>query len=185
MSHIDFKNDLPGIRSAMAYRPETARPMSELAEILLRHDNGLTRLERELIATHVSYLNNCFYCHQSHGAIACIYANYDRNLVEQVRTDFTKAAISEKLESLLVIAEKVQQSGKAVLLTDIEKAREAGASDRDIHNTVLIAASFCMFNRYVDGLATTTPTDMDSYPARAKQVVEYGYGNHIYTQPQP
>ena len=185
MPHIDFKNDLPGIRGAMAYRPETAAPLSELAEILLRDDEGLSRLDRELIATHVSYLNDCFYCHHSHGEIACIYSGGDRELINRVRNDYTNANITDKLKALLAIAAKVQQSGKAVSSTDIENAKQAGASDRDIHDTVLIAAAFCVFNRYVDGLATITPTDMSSYPLRAKQVAEKGYGSHVYSSAQP
>lgn len=185
MPHIDFKNDFPGIRSAMAYSPKTAEPMGVLAEILLRSNEGLTRAERELIGMYVSYLNDCFYCNHSHGEIACIYLDDDRDLIEQVRKDYNKAAISDKLKSLLAIAAKVQQGGKFVTTDDIERARENGATDMDIHDTVLIAAAFCMFNRYVDGLATTTPTDMASYPLRAKQIVEKGYGSHIYTAKQP
>jgi uncharacterized peroxidase-related enzyme len=130
---------------------------------------------------YVSYLNDCFYCHHSHGEIACIYSGGDRELIEQVRKDYTKAAISPKLKSLLRIAARVQESGKAVTPADIINAKEQGASDRDIHDTVLIAAAFCLFNRYVDGLATTTPTDMSSYPIRAKQIVENGYGKHVYS----
>lgn len=185
MPHIDLKNDLPGIRSALAFSPQTAEPLGQLAEILLRSNEGLTRAERELIATYVSYLNDCFYCHHSHGEIACIYLDGNSQLVEQVRKDFNKAAISEKLKSLLAIAAKVQQGGKFVTETHIEKAKQNGATDRDIHDTILIAAAFCMFNRYVDGLATNTPKDMSSYPLRAKQVAERGYGNHIYTEKQP
>jgi len=185
MPHINLNNDLPGIRGAMAFRPETAAPLSELAEILLRDDEGLSRLDRELIGTYVSYLNDCFYCHHSHGEIACIYSGGDRELINQVRNDYNSANISSKLKSLLAIAEKVQQGGKAVTPTDIENAKKAGASDRDIHDTVLIAAAFCMFNRYVDGLATLTPTDMSSYPLRAKQIAEKGYGSHVYTSKQP
>jgi uncharacterized peroxidase-related enzyme len=185
MPHINFKNNLPGIRSAMAFRPETAAPLSELAEILLRDTVGLDPAERELIGMYVSYLNDCFYCYHSHGEIACIYLNGDRELVEQVRKDYSKAAISDKLKALLAVAAKVQQAGKAVTAEDIEHAKQQGASDRDIHDTVLIAAAFCMFNRYVDGLATTTPTDMASYPLRAKQVAEHGYGSHIYAAKQP
>lgn len=185
MPHIDFKNDLPGIRSAMAYSPKTAKPLNELAEILLRSDEGLLRVERELIGTYVSYLNDCFYCHNSHGAIACIYLDGDNDLVEQVRKDFRNAEISDKLKALLNIAGKVQQGGKKVTTRDIDQAKEAGATDKDIHDTVLIAAAFCMFNRYVDGLATSTPTDMSTYPLRAKQVAETGYGSHIYSPKQP
>ena len=185
MPHIDFRNDLPGIRSALAFSPQTAEPLGALAEILLRSDEGLTRAERELIATYVSYLNDCFYCHHSHGEIACIYLGGDRELVNQVRIDFSTADISEKLKGLLQIAGKVQQSGKAVTADDIANAKSNGATDKDIHDTVLIAAAFCMFNRYVDGLGTYAPEDMGSYPLRAKQVAEKGYGNHIYAEKQP
>ncbi len=162
MPHIDFKNDLPGIRSALAFSPQTAEPLGALAEILLRSNDGLTKADRELIATYVSYLNDCFYCHHSHGEIACIYLGGNRELVNDVRNDFASADIPDKLKSLLAIAGKVQQSGKAVTPDDITYAKNCGASDKDIHDTVLIAAAFCMFNRYVDGLATTTPTDMSS-----------------------
>jgi uncharacterized peroxidase-related enzyme len=150
-------------------------------KILLRSDEGLSRSDRELIATHVSYLNDCFYCHNSHGEIACIYLDGNKDLVDEVRKDYLHAPISDKLKALLQIAGKVQQSGKAVTEKDIQHACACGATDKDIHDTVLIAAAFCMFNRYVDGLATTTPTDMSSYPVRAKQVAENGYGRHIYT----
>ena len=185
MPHIDFKNDFPGIRSAMAYRPETAVPMGVLAEILLRSNEGLTRAERELIATYVSHVNDCFYCDHSHGAIACIYLDGNAVLVDTVRKNYPNADISDKLKSLLAIAGKVAESGKSVTTELIEKAKEAGASDLDIHDTVLIAAAFCMFNRYVDGLATVAPAEMDSYPKRARQIVENGYGNHVFTNAQP
>jgi len=185
MPHIELNENLPGIRALLAYSPETAEPIGVLAEILLRSTEGLSRADREIIGMYVSYLNDCFYCHQSHGEIACIYLDGDRELVEQVRKNFSKAAISEKLKSLLAIAAKVQQGGKFVTEEDIEKAKQNGATDIDIHDTVLIAAAFCMFNRYVDGLNTTAPTDMASYPLRARQIAENGYGSHIYTQKQP
>jgi uncharacterized peroxidase-related enzyme len=181
MPHIELGNDLPGIRGLMAFRPETAEPLGVLAEALLRDTDGLSPAERELIATRVSWLNDCFYCHNSHGAIACIYLDGDSGLVDQVRRDFEHAPIPEKLKALLAIASKVQQGGKAVRPEDIGRARDAGATDKDIHDTVLIAAVFCLYNRYVDGLAASTPTDLSTYPPRARQVAERGYGRHIYT----
>jgi uncharacterized peroxidase-related enzyme len=185
MPHINVDPNLPGIRSLMAFSPETAAPMGVLAEILLRSNDGLTPAERELMAMHVSYLNDCFYCHNSHGEIACIYLNGNRDVVDQVRKDYQNAAVSDKLKALLNIAGKVQKGGKYVTEDDVAKAREQGATDKDIHDTVLIAAAFCLFNRYVDGLAANTPTDLSTYPARAKQVAERGYGNHVFTTPQP
>jgi uncharacterized peroxidase-related enzyme len=185
MPHIELNNDLAGIRGLMAFRPETAGPMGALANILLWDTEGLSRGERELIATRVSYLNDCFYCHNSHGELACIYLDGDRELVDQVRKDFENAPISDKLKALLAIAGKVQQGGRAVQPSDIERARQQGATDKDIHDTVLIAAAFCMFNRYVDGLAANTPTDLSTYGPRARQVAEKGYGNHIFSLQQP
>jgi uncharacterized peroxidase-related enzyme len=185
MPHIDLDNELPGIRGLMAFRPEAAHPMGDLANALLRQTDGLSMADRELIATHVSHLNDCFYCQHSHGEIAAYYLEGDRELVEKVKSNYSEAAISEKLKALLRIAALVQQSGKAVQAEDIEEARKNGASDKDIHDTVLIAAAFCMFNRYVDGLGARTPLDLASYYPRAKQVAENGYGSHIYSLHQP
>lgn len=185
MPHIDVDKDLPGIRSLMAFSPQTAGPMGELANLLLRSNEGLSMADRELIAARVSYLNDCFYCQQSHGAIAVCYLDGNNELVEQVKKDYHNADIPDKLKALLSIADSVQKSGKAVTPGQIEAAKELGATDKDIHDTVLIAAAFCMFNRYVDGLAANTPTDLSTYPLRAKQVAEKGYGNHIFSTPQP
>src|SRR5580698_4096774 len=175
MPHIDVNNDLPGIRGLMAFRPETAEPLSALAEILLRDEEGLSRAERELIATRVSYLNDCFYCHNSHGELACVYLDGDRDLVDQVRKDYQHAAITDKLKALLTIAGKVQQSGKAVQPEDIARARGEGATDKDIHDTVLIAAAFCLYNRYVDGLDTWQPRGNAMYVEMGKRMAEEGY----------
>ena len=175
MAHIQLTAELPGIRGPMAFRPETARPLNALAEILLHAPNSLTPAERELIATYVSSLNDCYYCQTSHGAIASAHLNGDEEIVRRVTADFRHAAISEKLKRLLHIAEKVQKGGKNVTPEDIEEAREAGATDIEIHDTVLIAAAFCMYNRYVDGLATWQPEDDGSYRQRAQKTARQGY----------
>jgi uncharacterized peroxidase-related enzyme len=176
MAHIDLKNDLPGIRGPMAFRPETAKPMNELAEILLRDDNNtLTRGERELIGAYVSSQNDCFFCQHVHGAIAQYYMQCDMQLIEDIKKDFQSTAISEKLKTLLAIAGSVQKGGKFVTKEQIDEARDAGATDKEIHDTVLIAAAFCMFNRYVDGLATWAPADKQVYIQRAKMRAEEGY----------
>ena len=175
MPHIALPEGLPGIRSAMAFRPETAKPLNELVEVLLRGANSLTPAERELIATHVSYLNDCYYCQTIHGAIAAANLHGDQELVKRVKTDFQDAGISSKLKALLAIAAKVQKGGKQVTTQDIENARNVGATDLEIHDTVLIAAAFCMYNRYVDGLDTFQPRDERLYIERGKQVAREGY----------
>ncbi len=174
MAHIKLTEGLPGIRGPLAFRPDTAKPMGELAEALLRGESTLSPADRELIAAYVSVRNDCTYCHLSHGAIAANYLG-DEDIVEQVKADPERAPIAPKMKALLAIAGKVQQGGKHVLAEDVERARREGATDREIHDTVLIAAAFCMFNRYVDGLATWTPDDPASYRERAAGIARDGY----------
>jgi len=175
MPHIALPEGLPGIRAAMAFRPETAKPLNELVEILMCGPNTLTPGERELIATYVSSLNECYYCQTIHGAIAAAHLNGDEELVKRVKADFQHAGISGKLKALLVIAAKVQSGGKQVTSDDIAHARSEGATDLEIHDTVLIAAAFCMYNRYVDGLGTIQPHDENLYRERGRQVAREGY----------
>jgi uncharacterized peroxidase-related enzyme len=175
MPHIALPEGLPGIRGAMAFRPETAKPLNELVEVLLCGPSTLTPGERELIATYTSYLNDCRYCQTIHGAIAAAHLDGDEDLVTRVKADFHHAAISEKLKALLVIASKVQRGGKNVTSEDIADARSVGATDLEIHDTVLIAAAFCMYNRYVDGLGTSLPADEAWYRERGKIVARDGY----------
>ncbi len=176
MSHINLPEGLPGIRGPMAFRPETAKPMNELAEILLRDDNNtLTRGERELIGAYVSSLNDCFFCQNVHGALAQHYMQCDMQVIDEIKADFQSTSISEKLKTLLAIAANVQKGGKYVTAGQIEEAKKMGITDKEIHDTVLIAAAFCMFNRYVDGLATWAPEDRQVYVNRAKMRAEEGY----------
>lgn len=177
MAHINLPEGLPGIRGPMAFRPETAKPLNELAEVLLRSDNSLTRGERELIATYVSSQNDCFFCQNAHGGIAQHYMQCDMAYIDAVKMDFESTPISAKMKALLSIAGSVQKGGKQVTQQQVDRARQEGATDREIHDTVLIAAAFCMFNRYVDGLATWAPEDRTFYVKRGKQRAEEGYIN--------
>lgn len=175
MAHIELPEGLPGIRGPMAFRPETAKYLNELAEVLLRSDNSLSRGDRELIATYVSYLNDCFFCQNAHGGIAQHYLQCDMTYIDSVKSDFRSTNLSSKMKALLTIAASVQKGGKFVTKEQISSARSEGASDREIHDTVLIAAAFCMYNRYVDGLATWAPTDRSIYIERGKRRAEEGY----------
>jgi uncharacterized peroxidase-related enzyme len=178
MAHINLGNDLPGIRGPMAFRPETAKPLNELAEILLRDDNNsLTRGERELIGAYVSSLNECFFCQNIHGALAEHYMQCGIQEIDNIISNASSSSISGKMKTLLSIAASVRENGKLVTAEQVELARNAGATDLEIHDTVLIAAAFCMFNRYVDGLATWAPTDRQVYVDRAKWRAEEGYAN--------
>ena len=175
MSHIALPEGLPGITAGFAFRPETARPMRELAEVLLRGPSTLTPGERELIATYVSSQNDCYFCQTSHGAAAAAHLGERADLVDAVKRDYLNADVSPKLKALLRIAGQVQQGGKQVTAESVQDARSLGATDLEIHDTVLIAAAFCMYNRYVDGLATWAPDDPEMYRQRGKMVARDGY----------
>ena len=175
MPHIALPEGQFGIRGALAFRPETAKPLNELADILLHAPNSLSPGERELIATYVSYLNDCHFCQSIHGAIAAAHLGGDEDLVRRVKADFQYANVSEKLKALLLIASKVQRGGKNVTTEDVAQARSHGATDIEIHDAILIAAAFCMYNRYVDGLATVQPRDEAMYRERGKLVARDGY----------
>jgi uncharacterized peroxidase-related enzyme len=149
--------------------------MRELAEVLLRGPNTLTSGEREMIAAFVSSRNDCHFCQASHSAAAAHLLNGNYDIVEAVKRDYQSAPVSPKVKTLLTIAGKVQQGGKNVTTADVDRARSEGATDQEIHDTVLIAAAFSMFNRYVDGLATLTPNDPDAYDKMGQRMAKQGY----------
>jgi uncharacterized peroxidase-related enzyme len=175
MAHIQVPEGAPGILGPMAISPESTKALRELADVLLRGPNTLTPAEREMIAMYVSSQNNCCFCQLSHGAAAAEHLGGDYDLIDRVKQNYAAAEISDKLKSLLAIAGKVQKGGKYVTSEDIARARQQGATDKEIHDTVLIAAAFCMFNRYVDGLDTWQPTDPNEYREMGQVMAHVGY----------
>jgi uncharacterized peroxidase-related enzyme len=175
MAHIKLPEGVPGIRGPMLFSPETTKPLRELVEVLLRGPHTLTPAEREMIATYVSSENHCYYCQHSHGAAAAEELGGNYELIDQIKRDFSAAPISDKMKALLAIAGKVQKGGKHVTADDVQRARLQGATDKEIHDTVLIAAAFCMYNRYVDGLATWQPHDPEVYREIGQRIANHGY----------
>ena len=175
MPHIKLREDLYGITSLLDYRKETAAPLCTLTHLLLRGESTLTESERELIASYVSYLNECTFCHEAHSAATCMLPGGKQSNIEQMKASIDSMEISPKMSALLQIAGKVQVSGRNVLQSDIDHAKAQGATDLEIHDTVLIAALFCLYNRYVDGLATRTPEDPDFYQALGQRITTRGY----------
>jgi uncharacterized peroxidase-related enzyme len=178
MAYIDVPDDLPGIRGLLAFRPEMTFPLRGFMEVLMRDENMLSRGERELIATYVSHLNDCWFCQSSHGATAEYYLQCDVGFIASIKGDLACSDLSDKMKLLLTIAAKVQQGGKQVSGELIAKAKNLGITDNEIHDTVLIAAAFCMFNRYVDGLNTWAPDDPEFYRKDVKERAEAGYSNY-------
>lgn len=176
MAYIKLNNIMPGIVGLLWTKPSTGKPMARFAQNLLKGPSTLTSAEREMIASYVSSKNECNFCCNSHSAAAAHYLGGNDSLVNDVKNNPQTANVSDKMKALLVIAGKVQQSGKAVSQEDFDNARKVGATDEELHEAVLIAAAFCMFNRYVDGLGTLEPGDKNDYKDMGKRMAEQGYG---------
>lgn len=179
MPHIEISNDEPGIRGLMVHRPDTAAPLNHLAETLLRSPLSLDRGERELIAAYTSHLNRTPYCADSHGAFAAAQLEGGNELVVAVLKDPDSAPITPLLRALLHIAAEVRGQVAPVSAEAVAAARSAGAGDRQIHDTVLIAAAFCMFNRYVTCLDTRYPEDPGYFGESAHMITTRGYSSAV------
>lgn len=174
MAHIEVDPHLPGITGLLEYRKDSAAPIRELTQLLLRGDSSLTQGERELIAGVVCSGNECSFCTAAHTAAADLLLG-DNTTAKSVINDIDTAPVSEKMKALLHIASLVQKGGKHVSEQAIAGAKAAGATDIEIHDTVLIAALFCLYNKYVDGLDAFTPTDPSYYTTLADRIVHHGY----------
>jgi len=176
MAHINTGNGHPGIVSLLFYKTPSGRALSTLAHTILKGPSPLSSGERETIASYVSWLNECEFCHKSHAAAMVCHLDNGPEIIEQYKQDVSKAPISEKMKALLRIAGKVQKGGKQVTDEDVQLARKAGANDEEIHDAVLVAAAFCMYNRYVDGLNTPLPEEPEKeYPEMGKRLAGMGY----------
>ncbi|HEV2353586.1 MAG TPA: peroxidase-related enzyme [Puia sp.] len=174
MSYIPLKENLPGITGLLDYRLDTALPIRQLTQILLRGESTLTEGERELIAAVTSEGNGCRFCTAAHTAAADLYLG-DPTIAAAAKKDIQAAPLSSKIKALLVIARACQKNGKLVTKEMVAAARREGATDREIHDTVLITALFSLYNRYVDGLNTLTPEDPAFYDRLAHILQDKGY----------
>ena len=175
MAHFSSLPDDAVLTDVFRAYPETSRPLLDYHEVVMRGPSPFTAGERELIAAYVSGLNECTFCCASHSAFAAAQLDGGMHLVDQVRGNADAAPISAKLRALLRIAAAVREDGRKVTPQLVDAARDQGATDMEIHDTVLIAAAFCMFNRYVDGLGTLAPADPQAFVANAQRIVEFGY----------
>lgn len=179
MAHIKLPEGQPGIIGPLSAYRATEKHLDGLANALMCGPSSLTRAERELIATYVSNGNECYFCTHSHAAAARQLYGEQCQIVDAALRDLQAAPVSPKMQALLVIADKVRRDGRLVSVDDVALAREHGADDQAIHDTVLIAGMFCMFNRYVDGLATWTPRDEKVYDEIGSRLVNKGYGSRF------
>lgn len=179
MAHIELPAGLPGIIGLLTAYPHSRKPLNALANAVLVGDASLSRGERELIAAYTSFGNECNFCMNSHAAAARHLLLEQENVVDEVLRDLQGAPISARMRALLVIAGKARKDGRLVTEQDVKRAKDAGADDRAIHDTVLITAMFCMFNRYVDGLGTPLPEDTSMFDAIGARIAAHGYGSQF------
>lgn len=179
MAHIELPPGLPGIVALLTAYPHSRKPLNALANAVLVGDASLTRGEREMIATYTSHGNECNFCMNSHRSAARHLLGEAARLMDDVLRDAQTAAVSEKMRALLAISAKVRKDGRLVTADDVKQAKAAGADERAIHDTVLITAMFCMFNRYVDGLGTPLPNDAAVFDAVGARIAEHGYGSQF------
>jgi len=175
MAYISLDKTKKGMHSLLTFRPEIAQPLTTLMQTLMRTNVGLTMGERELIATFVSSLNGCYICDSIHGEVAQCLLHADFTLIQKVKEDYQEAPVSDKMKTLLTLAKSVQKGGKNVTEEQVALAKNSGATDMEIHDTVLIAALFCMFNRYVDGLGLESNDTVETFRERGKKIAEQGY----------
>jgi uncharacterized peroxidase-related enzyme len=174
MPHIELEAHLPGITGLLEYRKDTGQPIRDLTQIIMRGHSTLTEAERELIATVVSHGNQCRFCTAAHAATVDLLLG-EAETCKMVKEDIATAPVSEKMKALLTIAALTGKSGRLVTAEIIEKAKAEGATDIEIHDTVLIAALFSLYNRYVDGMATAMPDNDGYFAMLADRLVNHGY----------
>lgn len=175
MAHISLDNSLNGMRKLFAYKPVIAQPMMALMEGIMRSNDGLNMGERELIASFISYLNDCTHCQNIHGEIAQCFFNDDKFILETIQSNFKDIKVSNRINAILNIAKCIHLGGKYVGTSQIQAAKNIGLSEMEIHDTVLISSLFCMFNRYIDGLGLESTDNAESFKQRAKHIAEHGY----------
>lgn len=177
MAFITLDNTLQGMRQLLAYKPIIAGPMLALMEGVMRSNDGLSLGERELIASYISYLNDCRHCQIIHGEIAQCLLNDDDFIMDTLRSNFKELKLNPRINAILNIVKCIHLGGKHVGASQIDAAKKIGITEMEIHDTVLISSMFCMFNRYIDGLGLESTDTELSFKQRAKQIAENGYSS--------
>ena len=176
MPYIPIVNELPGIIGLLETYTETGTILKTLANTLLnKHTDAFNKSERETVASYISYLNNCQFCYKSHSAIAdclCEQNGKTKEIIDNVKGN----THTDKMNSILHIAKKLHNSVQGVLQDDISLlCSMCHFTSQDINDFILIVSSFCMFNRYVDGLGTAHALTDEIYYSMGKKIAEHGY----------
>ena len=177
MQPINLPSNFPGIGSLFISTPETAVSLQTLVKTLLRNPHPtLSVAERELIAAYVSRLNTCSYCCKVHGARGPLRLVAHSEILKLVFTSPANAPITDRVKSLLDVAECVRVNQGNVSNETIEAARGNGATDKEIYDIKLIADAFCMYNCYAAGSVLQTVDNEPDVNLR-----DYAYNQYFHT----
>jgi uncharacterized peroxidase-related enzyme len=131
--------------------PDTAGPLLDYHEALLRGPSPLSVLERELIAAYVSGLNSCHYCHGVHAATARAFG-VDEDALIALLDDVDGAPIDERMKPLLRYVAKLTLTPSRMTESDAASVFRAGWDEKALHDAVSVCALFNFMNRLVEGL---------------------------------
>jgi uncharacterized peroxidase-related enzyme len=152
--------------------PDTARPLLDYHQALLRGPSPLSMAERELIAAYVSGLNACRYCHGVHAETAGLFGIPEATLAALL-SDVDTAPVSDPLKPLLRYVRKLTLTPSRLTPTDAEAVLAAGWSEKALHDAVSVCALFNLMNRLVEGLGVSA--DQDYFASSARRLADIGY----------
>jgi len=149
--------DQPDMHDVMAKYPRGFQSLCDYHDAILRGPSALTAGERELIATYVSGVNNCNYCHGAHRRFAEAHG-IEPDLFESLMEDPAKAGVDPKLLPILAYAKKLTQAPSTVTEEDAQKVYDAGWDEEALVTAISVTALFNFMNRLVEGTGMVANT---------------------------
>jgi uncharacterized peroxidase-related enzyme len=152
--------------------PDTARPLLDYHELVMRGPSPFTVAERELIAAYVSGVNECGYCHGVHTATAEAFG-IPEGLLEALLADLDTAPVDEKIRAVLRYVGKLTTAPARLTDDDAAAVLAAGWDERALHDAVIVCALFNFMNRMVNGLGIKA--DESYFALSGKRLRDVGY----------
>jgi uncharacterized peroxidase-related enzyme len=125
-------------------------PLDKASQEIMRGKSNFTNAQKEVFAAYVSGLNACSFCYGSHAAVAKNFG-VDTNTIEALIEDIDTAPVNENEKSLYKYLKKLTQSPSKLIERDAEAVFQAGWSEKDLQDVILIGCLFNFYNRLLDG----------------------------------
>ena len=174
MTHFSYSRDFKGVAEVFLRSPDVYRPLLEFIETVMVGDSELSKVEREIIAAHVSNMNGCDFCLQAHRAtLTAMGASNDtvRTLDQGMHIE----GVSNSLKHLLMFAEKLTRTPATIRQSDIESLIKAGIAEQTIEDTINVIALFNYVNRLVDAFGVEG--NPDYFKMVGSSLAKSGYAN--------